>query len=328
LHHSEYGVRIQNMKSIATQGLNIIFLGAGAMGSLFGGYLSQRNSVYLLDTSEHVVGQINSNGLYITEPDGRTERYAVSAHTSVNSLEDLTVDLVIVFVKGMYSRAALQSISPIISKDTYILSLQNGIGHERVIGEFVAPEQILIGTTQHNCASVGPGSVKHGGSGLTRIGRVSGEVSELMPLAKNFCACGLATELADSYKTQVWEKLFTNVSASVLTGVLHVPLGFVASNETAWQMCRELVREAVAVAEADGVVFDVETEIEKVRGVCENSPHGLTSIYSDLANGRKSEVDTISGEVVRLAQQYGISVPYHEILVKIIRVLEGKKIKS
>lgn len=294
------------------------------MGSLFGGYLSKRNSVYLIDTSEPIVDQINEHGLYITEPDGKTERYVVSAHVNVESLGDLAVDLVVVFVKGMYSAAALRAITPILSKDTFILSLQNGIGHERVMGDFVEPERILIGTTQHNCASLGPGNVKHGGSGPTCIGRVSGEVSELEPLAENCSACGLVTELVDSYKTQVWEKLFTNVSASVLTGVLQVPLGFIATNGSAWQLCKELVREAVAVAKADGVVFDEETEIEKVRIVCENSPHGLTSIYSDLAKGRKSEIDTISGELVRLSELYGVAAPYHEVLVKIIRALEGK----
>lgn len=312
------------MKTIAVENLNIAILGAGAMGSLFGGYLSRRNKVYLIDTNEHIVSQINSKGLFVTNPEGTKEQYTVAAIHDVSSLGEFVADLVIVFVKGMHSESAIKAALPIISENTYVLSLQNGIGHEIVLSKFVKPEQILVGTTQHNCATLVPGSVKHGGNGITRIGRVSGTTNDIEPLAINFTLAGIKTEVADNYKVQVWEKIFTNISASALTGVLQVPLGFIVANKSAWDLCQLLVYEAITVAKADGVTFDYQTEIEKVKKVCENSPQGLTSIYSDLANGRKSEVDTISGGVVKLAQKYQIDVPYHEFLVKIIHALEGK----
>ena len=314
----------KSMKAIVEKKLNIAILGAGAMGSLFGGYLSRRNNVFMIDTSQQVIDYITGHGISITEPNGIEETYSVSAARTVNAFGSLKADLVIVFVKGMYSADALRAVVPIISNSTYLLSLQNGIGHEEVLRQFVAPENILIGTTQHNSATLSVGRVKHGGSGLTRIGRFSGPDVDVEHIIANFNACCMVNELANAYKELAREKLVSNVFASVLTGVLQVPLGFIIANEWAWSLCRELILEAVEVAGCDGVFFDVDAEIEKVKMVCTNSPQGLTSIYSDLAHGRKSEVDTISGGVVRLARMYHVSVPHHEMIVKIIHALEGK----
>ena len=107
----------------------------------------------------------------------------------------------------------------------------------------------------------------------------------------------------------IWQKMFTNVSASVLTGILQVPLGYIAQNANAWAVCETLIREAVAVAAGDGLDFDAEQKIAEVRAVCEKSPNGLTSIYADLRDGRRSEVDTISGSVVRASDRNGVPAP-------------------
>ena len=123
----------------------------------------------------------------------------------------------------------------------------------------------------------------------------------------------------------IWGKMFTNVSASVLTGVLQVPLGYIAENESAWALCEKLVREAVAVAAGEGLDFDADEKVAEVRGVCERSPKGLTSIYADLRDGRKTEVDTISGSVVRASRRNGVPAPTHEAMVALVHAMEGKR---
>ena len=114
------------------------------------------------------------------------------------------------------------------------------------------------------------------------------------------------------------------MSASVLTGVLQVPLGYIAQNPNAWAVCEALIREAVAVAAGEGLDFDAEQKIAEVREVCEKSPNGLTSIYADLHNGRRSEVDTISGSVVRASERNGVPAPTHRAMVNLVHAMEGK----
>ena len=137
--------------------------------------------------------------------------------------------------------------------------------------------------------------------------------------------CGLETVCEQNVQRLIWNKLFTNVSASVLTGVLQKPLGFIAEDPHAWALCEQLVREAVAVAAGDGLIFDVQEKLAQVRAVCEGSPLGLTSIYADLRDGRKTEVDTISGSVVRAGRRNGVGAPTHEIMVRLVHAMEAAK---
>ena len=302
--------------------MRIAVIGAGAMGALCGGYLSRGNDVLLVDVNQAQVDAINEKGLTIYEPDGGVTQCRPKAAVSTQNMKP--ADVVVLFVKSMFSRAALQANRSLIGPDTYLMTLQNGSGHEETLLEFASRDHVIIGTTQHNCAVVGLGEVRHGGSGKTCIGLLDGNSDRIAHIAQAFSACGLETVCEDGVQRMIWNKLFTNVSASVLTGILQVPLGYIAENEHAWQLCEQLVREAVAVAAGDGYVFDVQEKIADVRAVCERSPKGLTSIYADLRDGRRTEVDTISGSVVRAGRRNGIGTPTHEAIVAMVHAMEGR----
>lgn len=306
--------------------MRIAVLGGGAMGSLFGGYLSRKNEVILVDVSAPLVEKVRAGGVVIQEPDGTSAAYRVEALNQTAGQPP--VDLMILFVKAMYSESALAQNRGMIGPDTYLMTLQNGSGHEQTLLEFVDRDHVIIGTTQHNSAVVEPGVVRHGGSGLTHIGSLSGAPGRLDEIARSMTDCGLATDRSANIQKLIWEKLFTNVSASVLTAVLQVPLGFIAQDPNAWSICERLVCEAVAVANADGMGFDARQKVEEVRRVCENSPQGLTSIYADIRDGRRSEVDTISGSVVRASRRNGTPAPTHEAVVALVKALEAKAAQS
>ena len=303
--------------------VRIAVIGAGAMGALYGGYLSRHNDVLLVDVNQTQVDTINEKGLIINEPDGSQTICHPKATTNTAGMQP--ADVVVLFVKAMFSKAALQNNSALIGPDTYLMTLQNGSGHEDVLSQFVDREHVIIGTTQHNSAIVGFGEIRHGGSGKTCIGPLCGAAEKLAPIAEAFSISGLECVCDDQVQKLIWGKMMTNVSASVLTGVLQVPLGFIASDENAWAICEALVREAVAVAAGEGIEFDVDEKIAEVRGVCERSPGGLTSIYADLRDGRKTEVDTISGSVVRASRRNGVPAPTHEAMVRLVHAMEAKK---
>ena len=140
----------------------------------------------------------------------------------------------------------------------------------------------------------------------------------------SFDCCGFNVKIHANIQQLIWNKLFTNVSLSAVTGILQVDMGYIASNEHAWAMTRRLIKEAVAVAHAMGLEADEEAIAAKVRKTSEMSPNGCTSIRADLRDGRKSEVDTISGSVVRAAAKVGVPVPCHEFVVNMVHALEGK----
>ena len=302
--------------------MRIAILGAGAMGALYGAYLSRKNDVLLIDVNQQVVDKINAEGVTVEEKDGTRAVFHPSAAVDTAAMKP--VDLMIVFVKAMFSEAALQNNAGLIGANTFLMTLQNGSGHEEVLSKFVDREHVIIGTTQHNCAVLGLGEIRHGGSGLTHMGCLDGNVQRILRMAETFTACGLEADCQENVQRLIWQKLFTNVSASALTAVLQVPLGYIAENPNAWAVCEKLVREAVAVANADGMGFDADEKVEEVHKVCVSSPKGITSICADLKNGRRSEVDTISGSVVRASRRNGMPAPTHEAIVNLIHALEAR----
>lgn len=301
--------------------MRITVLGGGAMGALFGGYLSRSADVTIVDVNPALVEVIRRDGVSIREKDGSTILCRPDAVTSTQGMEP--ADLVIVFVKAMYSRSALEANRHLIGPDTYVMTLQNGSGHEDTLLEFTDRAHVLIGTTQHNSAVDGLGIVRHGGSGHTYLGSLEGDPARLQPVAEVFTAGGLEASVSDQVRRLIWGKLFTNVSASALTAVLQCPLGFILANPDAWAVCRALIREAVEAAAGEGLEFDLEETAAGVKAVCDNAPDGYTSIYADLRDGRPSEVDNISGSVVRAGRRSGVPTPTHEAIVHLIHAMEA-----
>jgi len=303
--------------------MRIAILGAGAMGMLFGGYLSKDNEVILIDIDRTKVDEINNNGIRIKESDGNIIEVNPKASMSAEGLGK--IDLVIVFVKAMDLRKALVSNLDLISPNTYVLSLQNGSGHDAVMKEFIAGERVVIGTTQHNSSIIEPGVVHHGGGGKTFIGLIGCKGNELKGIQDAFNRCNLETEIVDDIQRKIWEKLFTNVSASVLTAILQTQLGFLIQSKHAWLLTEQLIKEAVAVANGEGMAFEEEKIGNQVHRLLENASDGYTSIYADIRDGRKTEVDTINGAIVLAGKRNHVPTPSHEFVVGLIHAMEDKK---
>jgi 2-dehydropantoate 2-reductase len=99
---------------------------------------------------------------------------------------------------------------------------------------------------------------------------------------------------------------------------------YLGSHQETWDAVVSLIDEALAVAKADGYPFDREEVIADIRGVLDRAHGGYTSIYSDIKAGRKTEVDMISGYVVRRAKALQVPVPRQELMVRLIHALETK----
>ena len=297
------GTRANVEATYYVRGNNIVafmFIDAGR-ATVTGG----SNDVVFLAGAEGMKGHVYSNDgsdyyLYNAVVSGKVTQVKVDANLTVGSFDggDETNFLI---------QSPVTNNKGIIGPDTYLMTLQNGSGHEDLLGKFVPQDHIIIGTTQHNASVAGPGATKHGGSGMTHMGCVVGEAARLQKFADTFTACGLEADVSDGVQKMIWNKLFTNVSASALTGALQVPLGYIPANEHAWKLCCTLIREAVDAAKGLGMDFDYDEKVAEVKAVCDNSPNGLTSIYADLKNGRRSEVDYRLIDIVDAGESYSVS---------------------
>ena len=301
--------------------MNIVVIGAGAMGSIYGGRLSERNMVTLVDTNEALIEKVEKDGV-VLEENGQDRVYHPAIGHDASSAG--TADLVILFTKSLYSRSALENVRSAIGPDTYLMTLQNGAGHERILGAFADPSHIIIGTTEDNGAVISLGHIHHGGEGVTNIGKLDGRDDRFLLMVKDaFDSCGFDVRIHGNIQQLIWDKLMTNVSLSALTAILQCDMHYISENEHAFSICIHLIKEAIVVARTMGLQFDEDKVIEKVRKTSESNKGGYTSIMMDIRNGRKTEVDTISGAVVAKAHELGVSVPHHEMVVSLIHALEG-----
>lgn len=305
--------------------MNIALIGPGAMGLLFGGYLSKMHEVMLIGTRAAVMKEIEEKGLTIQETDGSSAVYR--PHATADSTGMPPADLVILLVKAGASQAALEANRSLIGPDTLLLTLQNGAGHEQLLRRFADEEHIIIGTTQQGSYKLDDTRICHSGKGSTALGAVNGNSSRFAPVAEALCSCGFPCEVTDQVKGMIWAKLMINSSSSVLSGILQTAQGYVAENTYAWTIAQALITELCAVASADGYPFDSGEQIARIRRHLELAPDGYTSIYADLKAGRTTEVSVINGAVVEAGRRLGVPVPTHELVVELVHALEGKKEK-
>lgn len=302
--------------------MKIGIIGAGAMGCLYASLLSKNNDVTLLDVSETAVKAINEKGIIMSSGDIEGKKiYKVKA-TFSGELEEAP-ELLIVFVKDTATRAALKSNSSLIKENTLLLSLQNGLGNFEIMEEFAHKNQILLGTTKHNCVALGAGEIYHSGSGITHIGSPAGNKEAAQKITEIFNACDIQTQACEDVKRLLWQKLFINMTINSVTSLLDANISIISDSENASNASKKLIEEAVKVAAADGEKFDADQVYSEVISTARVLGTGKASMCQDMENRRKTEIDFINGAVVRLGKKYGIETPYHSLIVDLIHAKES-----
>ncbi|WGY45301.1 2-dehydropantoate 2-reductase [Vibrio sp. ABG19] len=302
--------------------MKIAVIGAGAMGCLYGAYLSQQHQVFMIDALESQVTAIQQSGITIEEQSGEKVNFPrVQAYLSGRC--DVAMDLVIVFVKSTYTQVALEQNQNLFKESTLVMTLQNGAGNDRLIQQYVKPENIIIGTSKHNAVNLGLGQIKHPASGVTTIGSNHNADKQVALAQGALLEASFTVEATDDIQRIIWSKLLVNLSVNTFTAITQTPIGYMIKNEHAWDFAKRLIYEAIEVAEADGTYFDRREALNMVKSVCETAGDGYSSMYQDRKNQVKMEIDAINGAIVEQAKRYGVPTPYNTLIVDLIHAMEG-----
>jgi 2-dehydropantoate 2-reductase len=297
-----------------------VIMGAGAMGSLFGGLLAlPKEEVWLVDIRQEQIDAIRSAGLTLEER-GKAQTIRVNATSDVTSVGK--ADLVIFFVKTYHTEKAAFDAIVLQKEDTLFLTLQNGLGNEEAICKQLDRRNVMLGVTNHGATLLGPGHIRHAGWGKTYIGELDGEVTDrVKQIALVFNQAGIETEVTSSIRDLVWDKLFINIGINALTALTGLKNGQLLDHPETLRLVEALVSEAVEVARKKGI-FIKENPLEKVKAVAEATRQNRSSMGQDFDYKRRTEIDAINGAVVGEAEQLGISVPYNRMITDLIKVIE------
>ncbi|WP_050607859.1 ketopantoate reductase family protein [Clostridium niameyense] len=303
--------------------MKIAIIGAGAMGCLYGGYLSKNNKkVYLIDPWIEHVNKINEEGLIIEENTGCVKTYPKAI---LNSDSIGIADLVIVFVKSTNTERVIKENKTLIGKDTMVLTLQNGYGNVEKINKYVSIENIIFGTTSHGCTRIKSGYIKHGGCGDTHIGIIDKKNKDKLYEIYNILnEAGFKTEICEEPIKIIWNKLVINVGINAITAILNIKNGYLLKNQYALDIMEKAVEEAVKVANAKGFNFNLKHSIKKVKEVAFNTSENESSMLQDILHKRRTEIDTINKSIVEEGKKYLIPTPVNEMLTNLVKALEFK----
>lgn len=303
--------------------MKIGIIGAGAMGSLYGGLLSKQNDVYLIDIWKEHIDCINRDGLKIVED--KVENIVYPKATTDSKLVP-HLDLVIVFVKSIHTLKAIQSNQDIILDDTVVLSLQNGYGNTEDIETVVKRENIIVGTTSHGATLLGPGKIKHAGVGMTYIGALDEKsrykAEKIKGIMQN---CGIDAEVSENILELIWSKLIINIAINPLTAILKIENGKLLESSYSLDLMKDLVYESVSIAKEIGLNLEKDETLEKVKNVANNTYSNKSSMLQDILNKRETEIDKINGAVVKVGEKVGISTPINSTIVKLVKSMNYLK---
>ncbi|UUZ96101.1 2-dehydropantoate 2-reductase [Paenibacillus sp. P25] len=200
-------------------------------------------------------------------------------------------------------------IERISGPDTWIVCLQNGIGHVEKLTQRVALNRIWLSVTTEGALKHAAGEVAHTGRGMTWLGSPGGESDpDTLAEQKKWLNClelaGFRTSLSKNITSRVWQKLLTNAVINPLTAILRVTNGELPSRQDAYILMRTLFEESEALAVKLGI--ELATDLwEQILTVCRSTSGNRSSMLQDVLAGRRSEIEAISGELLRLAGKSG-----------------------
>lgn len=296
-------------------------MGAGAMGCLYGGHLAETGvDVSLVDIWREHVDAINAKGLHMTGVSGDRVVH-VPATTDPETVGK--VDLMLLFVKSYDTAQAMCDSGSLIGGDTYVLTLQNGLGNLEAITEAVGAGRVLGGTTSHGSTLVGPGEIRHAGVGPTVIGTLDGGSRSMAETAADmFNGAGLQTRVSGDVRGDIWGKVLVNLGINALTALTGLRNGQLLEIPELRLLMRLAVEEGMMVAEADGVDIGSLDHLAHVYEVAEATGANRSSMLQDVDRGRRTEIDALNGAVVGLGEKLGVETPVNRALTALVKGLE------
>ncbi len=305
--------------------MKICVVGAGSLGCAIGGTLAENgNDVWLVNRSKERVAAIKKNGLVMRTGD-RERTVKVNATTACAEVGE--VDLVIILVKSFHTREAMQSAAPLIAPNTVVLSLQNGLGHEEVLSEFVPASHVMLGKSYVGGQLLDLNTVIAGTENKeTIIGEFDGAISpRAQAIANAFNASGLRCEVSPNILGVVWDKIFVNVATGAVSGISGLPYGELYQSKELEATAIAAVSEAMRVSKAAGI----KTSFTDPQAAWHKAGGGLpyefkASMLQSLEKGSVTEIDFVNGAVVRAGKKFGVPTPVNETLVACIKGIERR----
>ena len=298
----------------------VAVMGAGAVGCYFGGMLARAGAPVTLIARRATAEAIARDGLFIDSIHFQ-ERIPVAASTQPDAARD--AEIVLFCVKTTDTEEAARLLAPHLAPGAIVVSLQNGVDNVERIRK-TAGIEALPSVVYVAAAMPAPGRMKHSGRGELVLGHAQrkGDVARVTDV---FTRAGVPCRVSENLETDLWTKLVLNCAGNALTAIGRASYGRVGQHELAAQVLMATAAEAVAVARAAGVVM-LPTDLAAVAlKFARDVGDATSSTAQDIERGKRTEIDSLNGYVVRLGAELGVPTPVNHTLYALVKLLEERQ---
>jgi 2-dehydropantoate 2-reductase len=264
----------------------------------------------LVDHRPDRLARLRDRGITVESDEG-----SFTAKPSVALTVPSGLDLAIVLTKA-YSTEHLR-----LPQNGPVLTLQNGLGNVETLCAIVGSARLLVGATCEAATLLEEGRVRHAGTGPTYVGSWTSCPAE--PAVAVLAHAGFNVEATESPGQIVWEKAALSAAINPLTALLNVSNGRLVEIPEIRQLMRDLVVEAVKVASTEGYRFD-HSLLETAEELCRQTSSNISSMLQDVRAGKRTEIEAISGEILRRAQNAALPTPRTRVVYQLMKGLEQR----
>ena len=293
--------------------MRVAVLGSGGIGGYYGSLLAKAgHDVVFVARGPHLEA-IQRRGLTVRTQAGEST-LPVTAVADTSGVGP--VDLVLFCVKSYDSESAARLLAPLMARHTTVLTLQNGVDNVEAIGAIVRPDAVLAGAVYVALQLAGPGMILlTGGGGKIALGEPGGGVSErVQRVASVFQQSGIAHEVSTDIQRVLWEKFLFITGIGAVTALARSGIGPLLASAAGRTLLNASCAEIVAVAQADGAHLQTRAVDAALTQAATVPAQWRSSMARDLEDGRRLEVDALSGAVVRRGVKHGIPTPVHQTI--------------
>jgi len=299
--------------------LNVAVIGAGGVGGLYGGLLAKGGEEVVFIARGKHLDALKERGLIVRSPFGNFD-IRTKATESTSGLKP--ADLVLLTVKTYDTVKALSLLPELCGTDTIVLSLQNGIDSAERVAQVVGRECLVGGLTYVESRIEQPGLIVQT-SRFRRIvvGELDGRVTNrLMQVQSSFRKAGIDCEVSANIRQALWKKFLFLCPFAEVTSVTQSSIGEVLEFPATRNLVTKAMEEIVKIAPFQGIALGSENIDAAIHTAERFQYESRTSMQRDMEIGRPSEIDSLTGKVVALGRQHGVSTPLHDLIYACLRI--------
>jgi 2-dehydropantoate 2-reductase len=300
----------------------ILVVGAGSVGGFFGAHLAKNNPCVSFLLRPNTLAAVRQNGLTIRSASGAL---TVRPQAASDARQLPTPDLIVLGVKVYDLDEVMDQIEPVLSEQTVILTLQNGIDAEdRLIARY--KRDCVVGGVAYIYSKIAePGVIDHYKKGAIAIGELMGYESErLLKIQGLFTAAGIPCQLSKDIRRSKWEKMCWNCVFNPITVLINDCVAKALDHPEMVGVIKQIVGEVTAISATLKVPLPPDMPERVIKATREiRDIH--TSMYDDWKAGRPTEIDSLNGYIAKKGRELGIPTPVNEALTAMIKAMTEKE---